>query len=200
MAEVKAPVEPVGWVDDKGVLWKATRKGTFVTVPAEGVETTWDILSTRCKATPTRQGFGWRNVLEREFEQQGNKTLEKVILGPYNFITYSEYFAQVCKLGTALTTKLGAKPGDRVVIFAETQLDWMLAAFACWRQRCSVVTIYATLGEDGVFHGVSQTRADIIFADAKLLPVRTAGAASTRAPRAVAHAVSLRLPPSLCRW
>jgi long-chain acyl-CoA synthetase len=61
-----------------------------------------------------------------------------------------------------------------VVIYAETKTDWMVAAQAVYRQNCCVVTIYATLGQDGVKHGVNQTRAPVVIADAKLLPCITA--------------------------
>jgi long-subunit acyl-CoA synthetase (AMP-forming) len=43
-----------------------------------------------------------------------------------------------------------------------------------FRQNATVVTIYATLGQDGVKHGVNQTRAPIVIADVKLLPCITA--------------------------
>jgi acyl-CoA synthetase (AMP-forming)/AMP-acid ligase II len=62
------------------------------------------------------------------------------------------------------------KPGDKVIIYAETQLEWMLAALAAFTQSLTVVTIYATLGEEGLAHGLSQTKAKLIIADAKLLP------------------------------
>jgi long-subunit acyl-CoA synthetase (AMP-forming) len=48
-----------------------------------------------------------------------------------------------------------------------------VAAQAVYRQNCTVVTIYATLGQDGVKHGVNQTRAPIVIADVKLLPCIT---------------------------
>ncbi len=68
--------------------------------------------------------------------------------------------------------------GTPVVIYAETKTDWMIAAQAVFRQGCSVVTIYATLGQDGVKHGVNQTEAPVVIADAKLMPCIMAIAAS----------------------
>ena len=57
-----------------------------------------------------------------------------------------------------------------MVIYAETKTDWMIAAQAIFRQNCSVVTIYATLGQDGVKYGVNQTEAPVVIADVKLMP------------------------------
>jgi len=37
---------------------------------------------------------------------------------------------------------------DRVVIYADTKMEWQIAAQAAFRQSCSVVTIYATLGPE----------------------------------------------------
>ncbi len=82
------------------------------------------------------------------------------------------YFQDAFATGLAALAPL--PPGTPVVIYAETKTDWMVAAQAVFRQNCSVVTIYSTLGQDGVKHGVNQTRAPIVIADAKLMPCITA--------------------------
>lgn len=52
--------------------------------------------------------------------------------------------------------------------------EWQLAAQAAFSQNCSVVTIYATLGPEGVEHGVKQTEATVVVCDGKLLKNLTA--------------------------
>ena len=47
----------------------------------------------------------------------------------------------------------------------------MLTAQGAFTQGLTVVTVYATLGEDGLIHGAKQTKAKVIVADAKLLKV-----------------------------
>ena len=47
----------------------------------------------------------------------------------------------------------------------------MLAAQAAFSQSLQVVTVYATLGEEGLIHGTTQTKSKVIVADAKLLKI-----------------------------
>ncbi len=76
-----------------------------------------------------------------------------------------------------------------------------MAAQGAFRQNATVVTVYSTLGEEGVQHGVSQTRASIIVCDAKLLKVLLAVAPACPALRhvitigEVPAALTARLPP-----
>lgn len=43
-----------------------------------------------------------------------------------------------------------------------------VAAQAAFRQGAVVVTIYATLGEEGVLHGLNETKAPVVVCDSKL--------------------------------
>jgi long-chain acyl-CoA synthetase len=65
---------------------------------------------------------------------------------------------------------LGAGQKERVIIFADTKAEWMITAQACWIRGFPVVTIYATLGDDGVLHGFNETKTRFAFTDAALLP------------------------------
>mmetsp|Transcript_1296 Transcript_1296/g.3111 ORF Transcript_1296/g.3111 Transcript_1296/m.3111 type:complete len:683 (-) Transcript_1296:243-2291(-) len=172
MQNIKVPKTPqYGIVDDDGVLWKATNPGKFVTKPRDDVETIWDALTTSVKAHGALKAAGWREVISREMEPQGDKTFEKLVLGPYNWLTYDEYFSRVESLGAAFVKRAGLKAGDHVVIFAETQKEWLMSAYACWRQNLVVATAYATLGEDGAKFAIRQTGAKMVITDAKLLPI-----------------------------
>jgi len=66
--------------------------------------------------------------------------------------------------------ELGVQPKDKVVIFAETRAEWMIAAHGLFKQNCTIATIYATLGEDGVIHGVNETEVSIVITSHELLP------------------------------
>ena len=63
-----------------------------------------------------------------------------------------------------LVALTGLASGARVLIFAETQADWLVTALACWRQGATVVTAYATLGEEGVSSAGNQTGAAVCYA------------------------------------
>merc|ERR1719199_2174767 len=65
------------------------------------------------------------------------------------------------------------EPRQKIVIYAETERDWLVCAFAAWFNNAQVVTIYATLGEEGAIHGINETEAAVVVADAKLMKVVT---------------------------
>lgn len=43
------------------------------------------------------------------------------------------------------------------MIMSDTRLEWMLSALALWKVGATVSTLYATLGEDGIVHGINET-------------------------------------------
>ena len=57
-----------------------------------------------------------------------------------------------------------------IVIFAETREEWMIAAYGCFKQNLTVVTIYATLGEEAIAHGINETEVDTVITSHDLLP------------------------------
>lgn len=65
---------------------------------------------------------------------------------------------------------MGIQPRTNIVIFAETRAEWLLAAHGCFQHSLCVCTIYATLGEEGVIHGVTETDVDTIITSHDLLP------------------------------
>jgi long-subunit acyl-CoA synthetase (AMP-forming) len=60
-------------------------------------------------------------------------------LGEYQFTTYREACARIDAIGRGLLS-LGAKHGDRVLIFAETRPEWLvincLCSFSSWFNIC----------------------------------------------------------------
>ena len=64
-------------------------------------------------------------------------------------MTFREASERVSAIASGLVDLAGLKPQDKVIIYADTKRDWQLTAQACFRMNLTVVTIYATLGEDG---------------------------------------------------
>ena len=76
---------------------------------------------------------------------------------------------------------LGLKNGDRLAIYADTsytatlplqltiRANWQLMAQAAASQSMSIVTAYATLGEEGLIHSLKETEAKAIFVDPQLI-------------------------------
>jgi long-subunit acyl-CoA synthetase (AMP-forming) len=164
---------PVGTVDASGVLWNSSSVGKFLCEPAPGMDTIWKMISSAAAKFPTANAVGWRPVLTREWLAEPGSTakFEKLTLGDYQFIDFATYLKRIEDVASGLVGLTGLERGDFVVIYAETQMEWMLTAMACWRMGLTVVTIYATLGAEGALHGVTQAKCKAVIADAKLLKV-----------------------------
>jgi len=155
-----------GTVDENGILWKSTSVGKLLE-PAPGVDNIWAIFKAACTKFMTQPCVGKREVITKTIVDG----FEKFELGEYSFITYGEYFKKVEALGAGLASLGGLAKGDTVVIYADTQMAWMISAFASWRQGYQVGTIYATLGEEGALFGINQSECKTVFADGKLLKI-----------------------------
>ena len=120
-----------------------------------GHKNLWESLVASAATHGPLQCAGVRKILE--VVPEGG--FEKLRMAPnYEWMTYSEYFKTADSLGAGLAEAIpGLKANDTVVIYADTQRDWMLAAYACWRQGCVVGTIYATLGAEGAEYGINQS-------------------------------------------
>ena len=155
-----------GTVDKNGVLWKSTRVGSFVSTPAPGIDTAWAAICDAVEKYGQDPAVGWRPVKERH-QVEG---FEKLVLGDYQWMSYKDYFTRLENFGSGLAS-LGLAPGSNVVIYADTQYQWMLSAYGVWRQGMVVGTIYSTLGEEGAFYGMNQAQCPLVIADGKLAKV-----------------------------
>ena len=50
----------------------------------------------------------------------------------------------------ATNPEWGLKKGDKVAIYMETRAEWFILAHAAFRAGLTVVTVYASLGEEAV--------------------------------------------------
>ena len=168
--------KPYAVFDDEGILWNRDAVGECQG-KMEGCATIYDVMQAAIKAHPNTLTAGKRQLVERHWDKIVDKEsgkereVEKLTLADkYDFISYTEFGETLAALGSGLAG-YGFKPNERVVIYAETSREWMLTAQGAYSAGLTVVTVYATLGEEGLLHGVSQTKAKALVADAKLLPI-----------------------------
>lgn len=90
----------------------------------------------------------------------------KLTMGEYLWETYAEAENRVSSLAAGLRSLLGPSTEDRkgentcptpLVLFSETRAEWLYAAEASWRLNRPIATLYATLGDDAVVHGLEET-------------------------------------------
>ncbi len=105
-----------------------------------------------------KQCFGFRPILgQNEIKQSDGKIIRKQVLGDYQWFSYREVDERVENIASGLLWS-GVRPKDIVLIFAETRLEWMLSCQAVFRMGATVATLYSTLGEDGIVHGINETK------------------------------------------
>lgn len=114
--------------------------------------------------------LGTRQILGEEDELQPNgRVFKKYKMGDYQWLNYAQVNEKASHFGRGVR-ELGIKPKDRVVVFSETRAEWMIAAHGLFKQSCTIVTIYATLGEEGITHGITETEVDTVVTSHELLP------------------------------
>lgn len=114
--------------------------------------------------------LGTREYLSEEDEMQPNgRVFKKLKMGEYKWKSFIEVERLAACFGRGLR-ELGQQPKKNVVIFAETRAEWMITAHGCFKQNIPIVTIYATLGDDGVVHGINETEVHTVITTHDLLP------------------------------
>uniref|UniRef100_A0A0E0F8P9 4-coumarate--CoA ligase n=1 Tax=Oryza meridionalis TaxID=40149 RepID=A0A0E0F8P9_9ORYZ len=135
----------------------------------EGVTTLAELFEQSCKDYVNMPLLGTRKLISREHESSPDgRSFEKLHLGEYDWKCYAEVFKSVCNFASGLI-RLGHQKTERVAIFAETQAEWQIALQACFRQNITVVTIYASLGEEALCHSLNETEVTTVVCGQKEL-------------------------------
>ncbi|XP_027341396.1 long chain acyl-CoA synthetase 8 isoform X2 [Abrus precatorius] len=160
------PIEIGG---EAGYAVRNARKTELVDVPWKGAPTMAHLFEQSCNKYAHNRFLGTRKLIQREFVTSSDgKRFEKLHLGDYEWETYGEVFARVSNFASGLL-KLGHNIDSRVAIFSETRAEWLIALQGCFRQNVTVVTIYASLGEDALIHSLNETEVCTLICDSKQL-------------------------------
>nr|XP_053645469.1 long-chain-fatty-acid--CoA ligase 4-like [Cherax quadricarinatus] len=135
-----------------------------------GIDTLEKALSYACKKHGSKKALGTRKIL-REFEevQKNGRVFKKYELGDYFWLTFSEVDEMARNFGKGLRA-VGHQPRENIVIFSETRREWLISAIGCFKQCIPVCTLYATLGDDAVIHGINETEVTHVITSHELLP------------------------------
>ncbi|CAG0906391.1 unnamed protein product, partial [Darwinula stevensoni] len=138
--------------------------------PIESCDTMEQAFRKSVEKYKERPFLGTREILEEKDEVQSNgRVFQKFVLGEYSWLTFADMDAKTEAFGRGLR-EIGQEPKCNIVIFAETRAEWLVAAYGCMKHNIPVVTIYATLGEDAIAHGINQTEVTHVITSAELLP------------------------------
>nr|XP_034184352.1 long-chain-fatty-acid--CoA ligase 3 isoform X1 [Osmia lignaria]XP_034184353.1 long-chain-fatty-acid--CoA ligase 3 isoform X1 [Osmia lignaria] len=141
-----------------------------IALEREKVDTLEKMLTWVVNRHGDKKCLGTRQILAEEDEVQPNgRIFKKYKMGDYKWKSYTE----VSKLMTSFSRglrELNITTRKSIVIFAETRAEWMISAYGCFKQNLTVVTIYATLGDDAIAHGINETEVDAVITSHDLLP------------------------------
>ncbi|GFY53981.1 long-chain-fatty-acid--CoA ligase 4 [Trichonephila inaurata madagascariensis] len=139
--------------------------------PLENVKTMDELFRLAIVRHGSKRCVGTREVLSEADEYLKNgKVFKKVRLGDkYIWHSYIDINERIETLAKGLLS-YGLQPKKQIAIFAETRIEWMLACQACFRINVPVATLYATLGDEGIIHGLNETEVNHIITSQELLP------------------------------
>nr|XP_037275661.1 long-chain-fatty-acid--CoA ligase 3-like [Rhipicephalus microplus] len=164
----KCFAKPVEEGDPSSPYW---RTGNNQRVDAlRGVSTLDELARRAITKWPHRRSLGTRAFLRRTEEKQpgSGKVFKKMALGDYQWLTYGEVDRKIELTARGLRA-IGARPHQYLAILAETRLEWLLTAHACFRSNIPLVTLYATLGDEGIVSAVNETEVTHLVTSADLL-------------------------------
>ncbi|CAD7965045.1 unnamed protein product [Amoebophrya sp. A120] len=162
------------------ILYNSAYKDTWKlpTGPVSGHKNIIECWHNACLDGKDGNAMGYRKLIDIVYEKdpKDGKEYEKLHLAnELTYVTYTQLLDRVKAFTMGLKDFTGedffANKNSRGVIFADTQMDWMCSALGFFSQALPIVTVYSTLGEEGLKFALTQTSAEFVVTDAKLAKV-----------------------------
>ncbi|GFP89804.1 long chain acyl-coa synthetase 9 chloroplastic [Phtheirospermum japonicum] len=157
---------PVG--GEPGYAIRNARFDSPVESAWEGITTLAELFEQSCQKNSNSNLLGTRKLIAREIVTADGRSFEKLHLGEYEWLSYGQVFESVCNFASGLV-QLGHQKGERAAIFADTREEWFIALQGCFRRNVTVVTIYASLGEEALCHSFNETEVTTVICGYKEL-------------------------------
>jgi long-chain acyl-CoA synthetase len=133
-----------------------------------------EIFSKSVQIYKDKKCLGFRRIFSVDEEKQPNgKIFRKLALGDYQWFSYREIDERVNYIASGLLWS-GIRPGDNVLLYAETNLEWMLTFQALLRIGTTVVIfrpIFTYSGENEIIHCINETEVTHIITNFDLLTI-----------------------------
>ncbi|OAD57993.1 Long-chain-fatty-acid--CoA ligase 3 [Eufriesea mexicana] len=158
--------------DDQMVTYRSVEVPgpMHIALERENIDTLEKMMSWISKKHTDKKCLGTREILAEEDEVQANgRIFKKYRMGEYKWKNYADVDRLMVSFSRGLK-EYGLTARKNIVILAETREEWMIAAYGCFKQNLVVVTIYATLGEEAIAHGINETEVDTVITSHDLLP------------------------------
>jgi len=117
-----------------------------------------------------KRAVGTRKVLgEFDEVQKNGKVFKKLEMGSYQWLSFTE-IDEMSRWFSAGLRNIGHQPEENICIFSDTRYEWLVAAVGAFRQNAAVCTLYSTLGDDAIVHGINETDVRHVVTSHDLLP------------------------------
>ncbi|KAI8123759.1 Long-chain-fatty-acid--CoA ligase 4 [Lucilia cuprina] len=169
---VKVSMAKIVSNDETALTYRTTEppRETHIKMLQDNIDTLEKVFNYVAKTHSSKRCLGTRQILSEEDELQPNgRVFKKYNMGEYKWKNFIEAERMAAAFGRGLR-ECGQEPRKNIVIFAETRAEWMIAAHGCFKQSMSIVTVYATLGDEGVAHCISETEVTTVITSHDLLP------------------------------
>ncbi|KAK3034012.1 hypothetical protein RJ639_033297 [Escallonia herrerae] len=154
---------------EAGLAMRNAKSARLIEVPWGGATTMAVLFEQACRKHSRQRFLGTRELISKEFVTASDgRKFEKLHFGDYQWETYGKVFDRACNFASGLI-KLGHDVDTRAAIFSETRAEWLIAFQGCFRQNITVVTIYASLGDDALIHSLNETQVSTLICDYKQL-------------------------------
>ena len=153
-------------IDQTSHIYRTVAKPLLQLGTDQEVTTLSELFLTSCDRYKSRICLGSRELIGTIRDSQGRT---KLIQGNYQWLTYNQAYLEAADFALGLKATCEVNPGDRVAIYAETKREWLLACQGCFLQNLTVVTCYASLGEEALLHCLQETEVRVVMADSRLV-------------------------------
>ncbi|KAI0225694.1 long-chain fatty acid-CoA ligase [Massospora cicadina] len=142
--------------------------------PQNGATTLYELLKHSASEYSTQPAFGYREVVETYKEDiVSNGATKKFTyhkFSDYRWMSFLELDETLVLLSKALN-HIGLKAQDKATFYAPSTYRWMALAYAMTYRRVVVATVYDTLGEEGLLHGLNQCESPALYLTADQFPL-----------------------------
>ncbi|KAF9359580.1 long-chain fatty acid-CoA ligase [Mortierella sp. AD094] len=166
--------------DETRIRRSAASPSELVSAPSDDIKTLYDVIQHSARVRPNLNALGHRKLIKMIEEEKEitkivggetvkeKKTWKYFKLSGYNWMTYKDTKIVVDSIGAGLRS-LGVQPKDRITVFGATSANWILFAHGSFSQSCTIVTVYDTLGEEGLLHSMNEAEVATAYTNADLL-------------------------------
>ncbi|KAF9950902.1 long-chain fatty acid-CoA ligase [Mortierella alpina] len=152
--------------------------------PSSDIKTLYDVIQYSAKVRPNLNAIGYRKIVKMIQEEKEitkmvggepvkeKKTWKYFKLSGYHFLTYKDTKAVIDSIGSGLR-KWGVEPKEKITVFGATSANWLLVAHGAFTQSMTIVTVYDTLGEEGLLHSMNEAEVGTAYTNADLIKTMT---------------------------